>query len=266
MKCIICGKTNFISKYPQLNIIECKNCEHIFWDYSKKSLNPESIYSIEYFFGNEYSNYLQDRPIIEKNFKQKAKKVFSFKRSGTLLEIGSAFGFFLKLVSDNFDVLGFEICKEATSFAKSLLNITVTSQNFLEYQPTNLFDVICMWDVIEHLVNPDIYLEKISSLTKSGGYIFISTGDISSLIARLRKSKWRLIHPPSHIHYFSKSSLSSLLKKNGFKILDISYPGTWRSLHQLISSVFNIKNAYKYIPGAFYTNFYDIMEIVAQKK
>ena len=202
---------------------------------------------------------------IEKNFKRKINLIKKYISSGNLLEIGSAYGFFLNLIKNQFNIMGFEICKDAANYAKYNFDINLISKEFNTYNFNKSFDLICMWDVIEHLINPDIIIKKISQVIKPGGYLFLSTGDISRIVPSLRKEKWRLIHPPSHIHYFSKKTLELILKNHGFSIISIEYPGIWRSFHQLLSSMFNIKSVYKYIPGKFYINFFDIMEVVAKK-
>ena len=58
------------------------------------------------------------------------------------------------------------------------------------------FDVICMWDTIEHLAKPDEFLARAASLLIPNGLLYLTTGDIGSWNARWRKEAWRQIHPP----------------------------------------------------------------------
>ena len=62
-----------------------------------------------------------------------------------------------------------------------------------------------MWDTIEHLKRPDLFVQKAAADLRPGGLIALTTGDIGSLNARLRGARWRMIHPPTHLHYFSVS-------------------------------------------------------------
>ena len=62
------------------------------------------------------------------------------------------------------------------------------------------------------------YLSKAYSETKAGGYIVITTGDISSLLAKIQRNNWRMIHPPTHLHYFSKRTLTKLLERIGYYV------------------------------------------------
>ena len=70
-------------------------------------------------------------------------------------------------------------------------------------------DVVCLWDTIEHLKNPDLYIEKVADNYDRGGMIAITTGDIGSLVARLRGSEVET-DPPTHslTLLFSKLTLT----------------------------------------------------------
>ena len=59
---------------------------------------------------------------------------------------------------------------------------------------------MCLWDTIEHLAEPEAYLEKIAKSLPVGGWLFLTTGDIGSPMARARGSRWRMIHPPTHLY------------------------------------------------------------------
>ena len=50
----------------------------------------------------------------------------------------------------------------------------------------------------------------------------LTTGDIGSVNARLRGHKWRMIHPPTHLHYFSAETMKALLDRHGFRQSSIS--------------------------------------------
>ena len=134
-----------------------------------------------------------------------------------------------------------------------------------------------MWDVIEHLVNPMTVLEKISKNISPKGFIVITTGDIGALLPKLQGRKWRMISPPHHLHYFNRKSITKLLEKNGFQLIDISYPAVSRSLKQIFYSLFIlnrkkysviIKKIFENIPKTMHIslNTFDIMVVVAQKK
>lgn len=266
MNCIVCNSPEASMLYPEIEIVRC-HCDHIYYRGDINNEKIKMLYSENYFKGDEYVDYVTDKKLLQKNFSQRLKTIFKFKNSGKLLEIGSAYGFFLELAQKNFEVQGFEICKEAVEHATRELKLNVSQENFLEVTVAeNSVDVACMFDCIEHLVSPHLFIEKISKILKPDGHLIITTGDIGAIVPRLRKQKWRLIHPPTHLHYFNKSSITQLLEKYNLEVITINYPGHWRSNAQLIEGLFHATNLAKKIPGSFWINTFDLMEVVAKKK
>jgi hypothetical protein len=133
-----------------------------------------------------------------------------------------------------------------------------------------------MWDTIEHLRSPQLYIEKIATQTDSGALLAITTADIDSWNGRMRGAKWRMIHPPTHLHYFSANTLTRLLSEHGFDVIYNRYCGFYRSIGQV---AYNILVHRKRSPGlfrlvekagvqklGFYLNLYDIMFVIARKR
>jgi hypothetical protein len=268
MDCIICDtpSSSCIERWPEIQIVQCPNCGHVFWNGETTAEQQRLLYSEDYFKEGEYSDYQGDKHPIQRNFKGRKRRIVRYKTQGNLLEIGSAYGFFLELMRDQFNVVGFEVCKEAAEFARNLLGLPVLNEDFLTYDLKQRYDVICMWDVIEHLQRPDLFLARIASCAADDAYLFLTTGDISALVPRIRGPKWRLVHPPTHIHYFGRATIRNLLEKFGFEVVEINHPGTWRSCHQFFASVFGLRSGRGFIPGSFYLNLYDIMCVVARKR
>jgi 2-polyprenyl-3-methyl-5-hydroxy-6-metoxy-1,4-benzoquinol methylase len=241
----------------------------------------KGLYGKGYFFGEEYSDYLADRDAIQKNFNQRLKVLHSHiddYRHKHLLEIGCAYGFFLDIARNSFEtVRGIDITKEGITYASEYLKVDAICADFLQHDfGAQRFDVVCMWDTIEHLQNPHLYIEKIAELTEPGALITITTGDIESFNARIGKSRWRLIHPPTHLHYFSKKTLERTLQRYGFDVVYNRYCGFYRSIDMAAYRIFMLKKkwreAYRLVRESwlgrvyFYLNLFDIMYVIARKR
>ncbi|MFH2096808.1 MAG: class I SAM-dependent methyltransferase, partial [Bacteroidota bacterium] len=169
-----------------------------------------------------------------------------------VLEIGCAYGFFGEVMLNEFpgsEYTGIDIARDAVEHGKNQLGLELVCGDYLNHQFPGLFSDIFMLDVIEHLERPDLYLEKAYQELKPGGRIFITTGDISRLIPRIKKQNWRLIHPPTHLHYFSRETLFKLLQAKGFIIAGILYPSITRSMKLAWYSAFMLDKK----PGRFTT-------------
>jgi hypothetical protein len=133
-----------------------------------------------------------------------------------------------------------------------------------------------MWDTIEHLARPDLYLAKAAALVPPGGVIAISTGDVGSLVARLRGARWRQIHPPTHLHYFSRDTLGRLLAAHGLDVCHVEYDGLYRSVDTMAFIVLTIKHRQealyrllkrlRLLDWNLYLNLFDTMVVVARKR
>ncbi len=281
-KCIICGNQDMIYLFGNL-LLKCTSCGFITANLDIDYQRIENIYSENYFKGEEYEDYLRDKKIIQKNFVNRMnylEKVVPKSSRQHILEIGCGYGFFGELVRDVWrsNYLGIDICKEAIEYASTKLKLNVLNKDYEKIERDKIsFDTCIMFDVIEHLPNPDQVVKKLSQEILEGGYIVISTGDIGSALARIQGMKWRMIHPPSHLHYFNKQTIKMLLDSNGFELIDISYPAVKRSIKQVFFSLFILNRAtyskfnneiFQKIPEKWMLslNTFDIMLVVAKKK
>jgi len=238
---------------------------------------PERLYRADYFTDGEYADYLGDRGAIERNFRRRLAELVRWCPSGRLIEVGCAYGFFLALARRHYAVTGFDIAADAVAYARTTLGLDARSEDFLSSDlPPGSADVVAMWDIIEHLVHPDRYVGRAHDVLRPGGILALSTGDIGSLVARLRGERWRLIHPPTHLHYFTRASLTALLTRAGFTVLSVRYPAIHRSLRQiargvLVSGRWNGRRLYDAVAGwraldwAVPLNTWDIMTVLARR-
>jgi 2-polyprenyl-3-methyl-5-hydroxy-6-metoxy-1,4-benzoquinol methylase len=276
--CDVCGHDGLPVGYAGLR--RCPECSHVWADLSMDPGAIHQLYQRSYFFGDEYSNYVQDRRIIEKNF---AGRLATLRRFLTpahrvLFEIGCAYGFFLDAARQSFaSVGGIDVSEDAVRFAREELGLEVSCGDLIDAGlPGQPPDVVCLWDTIEHLAAPRRYLEHVSAGMPAGSLMAITTGDIGSLNARIQKGRWRLIHPPTHLHYFTVPSLTRLLDRCGFDVVHVEHAGMYRSVRGMIDQVVSLRWRLPRLGRALtrlvpprldaYMNLYDIMYIVASRR
>lgn len=281
-ECNVCK--SLMTKYRLDGLLECKECSFVTADMNLSDRELRKIYTRDYFHGKEYLNYLSDKRIIQKNLKRRFYSILKLLnydvKDKSLFELGCAYGFFLELAQGTFlNVKGVDISEDAVEHAKINLKVNAEAMDFLAMEEEKTYDVICMWDTIEHLRSPELYVKKISTITKPNGILALTTGDIGSFNARLRGKKWRQIHPPTHLHYFSEKSLKRLLESNGFSIEFVSHPGSYYSIDNIFYSILVLKYGWDKLCKLFtmsgitgilktsiYLNLYDLVFIVGRKK
>jgi SAM-dependent methyltransferase len=279
--CILCQSKYWSFIYDN-SLKKCNSCGFVTANIEIDQVELNSIYTGKYFEGEEYLDYLKDKDVLQKNFAHRLNKINYRIESGAklnALEIGCAYGFFGEILTErykNAQYTGLDIAEEAIGYGKNNLGLNLILDDYLRYSASQEYTHVFMWDVIEHLPRPDLFIEKISIETMSGSELHITTGDIAAFLPRIQKKNWRMIHPPSHLHYFSKKTLILLLENYNFEIKSIEYKPVYRSVRQIFYSLFLLnktgntilKKTFEKIPENLFLplNTYDIMHCVAVRK
>lgn len=222
MICKICQSKNInkIFSIEGEDFYKCKSCFIIF-QYPIHNTHDKQYYTDEYFnkdkrFINEYINWFtvyRDSRVVN--------LIKKYKPSGDLLDIGAAYGNFLKLARDGgFNIFGIEPNKESARIAKERFDIDLESTFFdSNYKNPQKFDVITNFHVIEHTIDPAEFIRNIHNHLKDGGIAVFVTPDTQSFNAFIMGKKWPHYIPNEHFFSFSFKSLIPLLTGSEFEIL-----------------------------------------------
>lgn len=230
--CNLCGNTTHRLLYMKKNfpIVRCTKCGLVS-TVLPENFDTRTIYDETYFKGGQvdgYADYESSEKILKSEFKKVLNKLLSYfpdTKGKKLLEIGSAYGYFLDEAKNYFDCYGVEVSTDGVQQSvKRGLNVFegVLDQNLL--RKTGKVDAVVMLDVIEHLPDPSGTLKMIYEAMNPGGVILIVTGDHSSLLSRIMKDNWRLMTPPQHTFFFSNKTLPMMAESAGFKVLSVNAP------------------------------------------
>ena len=247
-----------VKGYP---IWVCLDCGLTFSGASGNSLH--NLYEEDY-YQNIYSLYESDRNVHEINHASILDVIGRYFAAGKLLEIGSAFGFFLNCARrKGWKATGIEISDYASVIAREKYGAAVISGDILNYQFADKYNLVVMLDTIEHLNDPLSVVKKSADLLMPGGGIVLTTGNIRSIPSRILRKHWRLIHPPYHLYYFSPATITNLLNKCGFRVLTIRHIGKYFNFASIGHSLLGInKSVLPSIPVKI--NPFDLMTIVAR--
>jgi 2-polyprenyl-3-methyl-5-hydroxy-6-metoxy-1,4-benzoquinol methylase len=149
-------------------------------------------------------------------------------RSGRLLDMGCGLGFFLQAMAPyaHWEAYGCEISPAAVRYARDTLGLpnVICGRPEEADLPHHTFDIITLWDVLEHLLRPDPLLRHCHTLLKEGGLCFIRTPNVGLQLLRARLKKLvrgmqpgvTYLQARDHAHHYSMSSIRRLLERNGF--------------------------------------------------
>lgn len=230
--CIVCGHVRWRPLYRDL--VRCESCSFV---RAAELPAPEALarlYGPGYFEGDEYTDYLGDREVHRFNFRRRLDRIVALAgRPESLFEIGCAYGLWLQVAAEaGIRVAGIDISQDAARHAREALKLNATSGAF-EHAPleSGAFQAFCMWDTLEHLAHPEAHVARIAKLLPWGGWFFATTGDIGSATALRQGERWRLIHPPTHLQYFSRDTVTRFFARHGLAVTHIESEPMCRSLY-----------------------------------
>ncbi|MDW8065260.1 MAG: class I SAM-dependent methyltransferase [Anaerolineae bacterium] len=158
-------------------------------------------------------------------------------RGRRLLDIGCHIGVFLEIAqAHGWEAWGVEPSRWAVEIARArglrVVEGTLREADFSE----GWFDVVTMWDVIEHLSDPMGELREIHRILKPGGWVVIHTMDIESPFARVLGARWPWLME-MHLYYFSRRTLRRMLERAGFQVHHTAAEGRYLRLGYLATRV-----------------------------
>jgi SAM-dependent methyltransferase len=224
--CAHLTEQQFLYSSNGCNILRCRACG--LGHAETQAFNPEAYYSAGYFSGQQpdgYADYLAAEPVLRAEFARTVAFIRQWCKSGRLLEIGCAYGFFLDEARKYFDVSGIELAADAATYCqRSGLRVLQGVADEASLHRDEKLDVIVMLDVIEHLPDPRGTLALLRRHLAPGGIIVITTGDFGSVAARLCGRHWRLMTPPQHLWFFGRESIIRLAGSVGLSVECIDHP------------------------------------------
>ena len=201
-------------------IIQCNLCQHQFNNCSLDDFN-NSMQKFEHHSGTSPKKKDLQRRVkrLNKIFKRFIPKSI---KKGRYLDIGCSDGFTLGVAKKyGLNSHGVEIAKKPGNIAKKNgFNVHIGPLESAQFKD-NSFDVISLFEVIEHVPDPEAILKEIYRILNNNGVLIISTGNAQSISARVLKSNWDYYDfygHGGHINFYCKNSIELLCNNHNLKI------------------------------------------------
>ena len=133
--CIVCNSTSSVPFYP--GILKCQQCGHVVADLQLSDHELFELYKKDYFFGDEYSDYVADKQIIQKNFQLRLNTLKTFLKPNhtKLFEIGCAYGFFIDVAQSRVNQdQGIDINTDGIRYARDDLKLDGLQLDLLKHE------------------------------------------------------------------------------------------------------------------------------------
>lgn len=244
VNCPFCG-SDWSSVYErfgselQYTYVNCHQCKLIYQ-------SPRPAYN-KHFIDAAYAEYYQyadnitidDFSNIRESgvamFKKEVEHLLNFdKKRTTALDIGSGMGTFLYAAKPHYKkVLGLDVSEQMGNFVTKHLGVQVLIRQFDEFEYSGRFSLIHMSHVMEHIPDPNKWLQKAKTLLEENGILVINVPNKKSLSFSMQHLFYKLglkkqfssswndpARTPDHLFEPTVPAMKFLLKKNGYEILD----------------------------------------------
>ena len=215
-------------------IVECRSCGLVFAHPMPSSEVLDQAYG-----ATQDERYAEEEPYRVLNFGPLIDLVESHSPPpGRLLDVGCHIGTFLELAqARGWGVHGVEPSRWAAAVAADR-GLAVDCGSLESLSDRAPYDVITMWDVLEHLRDPMAELRDLQRLLRPGGWLFFSTIDIGSRFARVLGRRWPwLMH--MHLYYFRRDHLARYVREAGFEVVEMA------SVRRIVSLAYALEKAHK---------------------
>ncbi len=221
--------------------VKCKNCGLVY-------MNPiEQVLRTNEYYSKAKNNHA---PTVRESYLRTAESqvhlIEKYAKGTRLLDIGCAQGFFLSCASKaGYAVKGVELSQDAAEYARKEFGLDVEVKPFEELEfPADHFDIVTLWQTLEHMSYPLMMLEEVHRILKPGGLVAVSTPNIEAIPAKILGKRWWDIKR-LHVNQFSTTTLADILRNSGFR--DVS-PASYRgfvSLSILVTMLLKYLDIYK---------------------
>lgn len=199
-------------------IVQCRRCGLVYQN--PRDRNVARIYE-EVGEDEFYVSSKADRIATCERDADRMERIVGTVRGKRLLDVGCSYGLFLDCVkARGAETFGVELSRHQRTVAlKNHPHICSEELKDCGY-PENHFDLLTLWDVIEHLSSPRAFLADAHHVVRRGGFLVICTPNRESVPAKLFGKYW-INFARMHFYYFSPRTLSFVLERAGFRVVAI---------------------------------------------
>jgi 2-polyprenyl-3-methyl-5-hydroxy-6-metoxy-1,4-benzoquinol methylase len=246
--CRLCGSTSNKRRISldRYSVYRCRTCDAVFSDLTAEQ--AAGLYDAEY-FSEEYGPYFAalfgdtDDTLIREHYTVYLDALERFVPGGRMLDVGCAAGLFLDVArSRGWDTEGVEISEHAARIARQRRGLEVLVGDIMQADlPEHGFDAVTLLDVLEHILEPGLLLDRVRTLMRPGGALMLVLPNDRNLTTLAAMAAYRAtfgaiqypasrVHQIYHVTYFTPATIAAQLERHGFEVIGVTPDETVRGL------------------------------------
>ncbi len=224
--CPLCGEneSRLLLEKEGATYIKCRHCKLV---YTNPAPSPDGLKSVadewasKHHAGEHRTKWEGNPRLRELIYGQRMRRINQYRDLNRLLDVGCSTGEFLDYAKTHeWEVIGCELAEHTARIAHERFGCEVRISAFKDAGfETGYFDVVTMWDVIEHLFDPTAALKEVWRVLRPGGLLVLNTPNYNSLSRLLLGKKWEGLNPPRHLFVFSPATLRMLVDVSGGRVV-----------------------------------------------
>ncbi len=233
LRCNLCGVSSaehIITKNGS-DLVSCTECGLIFVANPPTDNDRATLYSFD---SGYHQSLLDDEQCIDQHQREAVANMAvlqAYASSGRLLDIGCSTGLFLEAArAAGWLAHGLEYSADSARVALETRGLDVKCGELRpDSYPAAAYDVVTMWDVIEHLPDPCGTVAILSKVVAPEGLLIVKTPNADGLYPKIgrRLAKalgfWGHPEPPGHLYQFSETTLSRMVREAGFEVVAVRH-------------------------------------------
>lgn len=197
-------------------LVQCRSCDLVF-----VSPRVRATTLVEAYSEGDDPVFISQAAARERTFARSLARIEELTGGpGRIFDIGTAGGSFLAAArARGWEVDGCEPNRWLVDWGKRTYGLDIRPGPLTDHNPPEAsYDVVTLWDVIEHVPSPSDVIERAKRLVKPGGLLVLTFPDVESPSARLLGRFWPF-YSSVHLYYFSKRTMGRLLAGKDFEVV-----------------------------------------------
>jgi len=217
------------------SLVECSKCGFFYRNPIYRENTLKKAYDNIHYLNFLSGKYSETRIDMYKNILNELdfeNRTSNFSRR-RILDIGCGFGLFLNYIKlTHWEPYGLDFSSACIEYARKQFGLKNVQIGNIEENTfkDDFFDVVTLWSVAAHLIDPIDMFRKIQKVLRASGYLIINTVNAESLAHHYQLKNWSGFST-NHLVFFDCKTLTYALKKAGF--ISVNYSYDRRMFHQL---------------------------------